>query len=301
MSTIPVHIVAGFLGSGKTTLMNRLLGGLPEATRPAVIVNDFGEVPLDGTLIERQDYALKELPSGCVCCSLRGPLSTALRQMAEEIKPDVVLMETTGVARPIELVRLLAGGELAGVVHAGNVVCMVDCCAFCRYETHFHVLTEQVHEANTVFINRVDSADAETRASTRARIDFLKQPDAVVQECEFAEVPLALILEERPVYLDAEGLGHHHHGHDFVSVSVEDDGCYDAAALAAFLEGLLGKVARAKGILQTSDGWKLYQLTLSGLDVSDWPHPVAQSRLVIIGAEFDRRSLLAELATLQAS
>ena len=67
--TVPVHVLSGFLGSGKTTLLNRLLAALPAGTKPAVVVNDFGSVPVDGALVDRGNYAVAELASGCVCCT----------------------------------------------------------------------------------------------------------------------------------------------------------------------------------------------------------------------------------------
>ena len=96
--SIPVHIISGFLGSGKTTLMNHLLRGQTGDLKLALIVNDFGKIPLDGDLLNREGYSMKELASGCVCCTLRGPLSDTLAAFALEEDPDIILMETTGVA-----------------------------------------------------------------------------------------------------------------------------------------------------------------------------------------------------------
>ena len=73
-ATVPVHVLSGFLGSGKTTLLNRLLAALPAGTRPAIVVNDFGAVTVDGALVDRDRYAVAELASGCVCCTLSAPL-----------------------------------------------------------------------------------------------------------------------------------------------------------------------------------------------------------------------------------
>lgn len=99
-ATVPVHVLSGFLGSGKTTLLNRLLAALPAGTRPAIVVNDFGAVTVDGALVDRGRYAVAELASGCVCCTLSAPLQEALSALLDEERPDTILMETTGLAEP---------------------------------------------------------------------------------------------------------------------------------------------------------------------------------------------------------
>ena len=85
---VPVHVLSGFLGSGKTTLLNRLLAALPANTRPAVVVNDFGAVAVDGALVDRGSYAVAELASGCVCCTLSAPMQEALAALLDDEQPD---------------------------------------------------------------------------------------------------------------------------------------------------------------------------------------------------------------------
>ena len=95
-----MHVLSGFLGSGKTTLLNRLLAALPAGTRAAVVVNDFGAVAVDGALLDRGSYAVAELASGCVCCTLSVPMQEALAALLDDQQPDTILMETTGLAEP---------------------------------------------------------------------------------------------------------------------------------------------------------------------------------------------------------
>ncbi len=173
---IPVHVIAGFLGSGKTTLMNHLLGTRPADLRPAIIVNDFGDVALDGDLIDRSGYALKELPSGCVCCTLKGPLADTLGSFATEIAPDVILMETTGIAVPADIAAIFRSSELEPFVQIGNVVCVIDACSFLKYEPHFAILGTQVQQANTILLNKTDLVPEDTLNTTRKRIDYLSLP-----------------------------------------------------------------------------------------------------------------------------
>ncbi|MDP6039846.1 MAG: GTP-binding protein, partial [Candidatus Latescibacteria bacterium] len=179
---IPVHIIAGFLGSGKTTLMNHLLKMRPEGLKPAIIVNDFGEIPLDGDLIDRSDYALKELASGCVCCTLKGPLSETLAVFAKEEAPDVILMETTGVAIPAEIGGLFQTLELKSLVQIGNVICVIDTNSFLKYEPHFSVIGTQIQQANTIVLNKADLTSQDRLNAVYRRIEYLCLPESQIVE-----------------------------------------------------------------------------------------------------------------------
>lgn len=281
----PLHIIAGFLGAGKTTLMNRLLGSLEADTRAALIVNDFGEIPLDGTLIDRGDYALKELASGCVCCTLKGPLLQTLEHLAEDQSPDLILMETTGVAEPAEIAVSIRTERLSRLVTLGNVVCMVDAGSFLRYEKGLVVLGKQVTQANTIVLNKTDLVNGDGLTALRDRVEYLRTPDAVVTEARQADVDAGTVLEVRPVALPHT---HHHHHHDetFVSLSVESDRPVNRKGLDAFLGQLATldpDLLRAKGIVKTPEGTKLVQWTPSGCEVTDWTGEAETSRFVCIG------------------
>jgi len=118
--TVPVHVITGFLGAGKTTLMNRLLAAVPEGWRPAIIVNDFGSVAVDGSLIDRGQYAMQELASGCVCCTLSDGFFEsveALQQLSPP--PDHIVVEASGVA---DVAQLCQYGSLPGLHLAGVMV-----------------------------------------------------------------------------------------------------------------------------------------------------------------------------------
>jgi G3E family GTPase len=253
------------LGAGKTTLMNRLLRDVPAGVRPAIIVNDFGKVVLDGELIDRGSYTVSELASGCVCCSLSGALSEALIKIVDEQAPDVILIETTGVAQPDQFPPIFAG--MAEHVHLANVICVVDSISFARYEKHLKMLRVQVEQCNTVILNKVADVEPDALAAVCQRIEFLRQPDARVIKTNHCEMDTTVIYDERPVY------------------TVEDDAVYASKALQTFLEGLVGRVERAKGIVQTDIGTKCFQLTLSGCYVEEWQGVGNKSKLIFIGRE----------------
>jgi G3E family GTPase len=285
--SIPVHIVAGFLGSGKTTLMNHCLRALPADLRVAIIVNDFGKVSIDGDLIRRSEYAMKELASGCICCTLSGPLSESLAALASEQKPDVIVMETTGLAKPAQVASVCRYRALAELVRVGNVVCVVDGSTFAKFEKHFMVLAEQVTQSNTVLLNKVDLADAAALEAARARVSYLCQPGARIVETSRAVIDPDVLFTCRPVFFPPMFGGSSTHTEEFSSLSFENDSVYDTDRLTALLQTSGARLLRAKGIVRTPQGARLVQWTVGGLEVSDWPAPAANSRLVLIGRELD--------------
>jgi G3E family GTPase len=286
---VPVHIVAGFLGAGKTTLMNRVLAGLPDDCKAALVVNDFGDVALDGALIDRGGYALRELASGCVCCTLKGPLLETLQYLVEEESPDLILMETTGVAEPAEIASSLRSGRLANSLVLGNIVCLVDAASFLRYEKGLIILGKQVAQANTILINKTDLVDAKVLSAVQDRVDFLRTPDAAVFEVKAAAVDASTVLETRPMALP------HTHGHqhdeEFLSFSVETEKVVDMGRLQRYLDALGGPVLRAKGIVRTDEGTRLVQWTPSGCDITKWTGETVTSRFVCIGRGMETESL----------
>jgi G3E family GTPase len=282
--TVPVHIITGFLGAGKTTLLNRLLRDVPAGLRPAIIVNDFGKVVLDGELIDRGNYTVSELASGCVCCTLSGALSDTLIKIVDEQAPDVILIETTGVAQPKQFPPIFA--ELAEHVHMANVICVVDSISFARYEMHLKMLRAQVEQCNTVILNKISDTEPDALAAVCQSIEFLRQPDARVIKTNHCEMDITVIYDERPVYFEDN---HHIHTdeHGFHAYTVEDDAVYAFEALQTFFEGLVGRVERAKGIVQTDIGTKCFQLTLSGCYIEEWQGVGNKSKLIFIGRELE--------------
>ena len=299
LGNVPVHVLSGFLGSGKTTLLNRLLAALPAGTRPAVVVNDFGAVAVDGALVDRGSYAVAELASGCVCCTLSAPMQDALAALLDDEQPDTILMETTGLAEPAAFPALFAAPELAARIRLGNVACVVDASTYLRYADHLLVLPRQVEQSNTVIMNKTDLADAAAQRAVRRRLLATCPPGALLLAAERCAVDPAVVYDERPVYF--AGSGHRTgHYHEFRSVTVELPRPVPTAALRQLLQKLSGEVERAKGLVHTDAGPKLAQLTLAGAEIEDWPEPVADSRITFVGRHLDALHLPASVAALGA-
>ena len=111
ISQIPVTVITGFLGSGKTTLLSSILKK-KELKKTAVIINEFGEIGIDGSLIkghisDKQEVLVKEVPGGCMCCSAGLPMQAALSLLLTKVRPDRLLIEPTGIGHPVEVLNVL--------------------------------------------------------------------------------------------------------------------------------------------------------------------------------------------------
>lgn len=181
---IPVTLLTGFLGAGKTTILNALLRH-PGMAGAAVLINEFGEVGIDHHLVDRVDETLMILDSGCLCCSVQGDLVKALRQLSErssrrEIPPvSRVLIETTGLADPVPVVfTLMEERFVAARYVCDGVVTAVDASHAVTQLRRHQEAVRQVAMADRLLLTKCDLADAATRAALDARLAELN-PGAV--------------------------------------------------------------------------------------------------------------------------
>jgi G3E family GTPase len=161
-------VVAGFLGSGKTTLLQRLLPRLPG--RSAIVVNDFGEARIDATLLDGT-ATLAEIPGGCVCCTAPEGLVPAVHALLDEVRPDRIFIEPSGLARPQDLVDMLARGGLEERVSRGPTLVLVDIARIRPNQPQYGLPDEvlaQIEAADVLIGSRADLADAEQLAAFHA-------------------------------------------------------------------------------------------------------------------------------------
>ncbi len=190
---IPANIITGFLGVGKTSAIQWLLQHKPDAETWAVLVNEFGEVGIDGALLrargggERRVH-IRELPGGCMCCSAGVPFQTALNQLLKQSRPDRLLIEPTGLGHPHELIGMLGSGYYAEIIDLQATLTLVDArkIAERRYRDH-EIFRQQVQVADRIVSNKRDLyGDDEAR-----------QLRAFLQELGLGRVPLDFVEQGR--------------------------------------------------------------------------------------------------------
>src|SRR5687768_10763496 len=164
-----VNLLFGFLGSGKTTLAKHLLAERDRDMKTAVIVNEFGEVGVDGDILRGDNVDVVELNSGCLCCTLRGSLMLAVEELREKSKVERVIVEATGVAQPAELLETLADFSRDEALDVGPLVTVVDVFKFPKLLSmlgDFYV--DQIENADIVLLNKIDLVTpAELEEATR--------------------------------------------------------------------------------------------------------------------------------------
>ncbi|WP_404379777.1 putative photosynthetic complex assembly protein PuhE [Caenispirillum salinarum] len=305
------EIVVGFLGAGKTTVLRRMLNEVDPEEKTVVLVNDFGELGLDGTLLSGRGADVVELPNGCICCSLRKDLAAQLKDVIARMAPDRVLIEPSGVADVTSLLRVLHGPEVKGLVKSLRLTTVIDAGAFLRDHARLPEYFEAQARLAPVFIlNKTDRATAEDLAITTDTLKRLN-PHAEILPAVYGAVDpaRAAAWKAAPAVQahthshdeHADEHEHHHHDHGPVALGLENwstalPGFHDARALRSVLEavaaGAFGDIDRLKGILQVEDGW--LQVDVAGGEPSIAAHaarPEDTARVMAIGKTIDRERL----------
>lgn len=293
---IPVIILAGFLGAGKTTVLNHILASAAGA-RIAVIVNDFGSVNIDSMLIAARTDRKLELTNGCICCGVDGDELEETLEMAIKTKPDAVIIEASGIAEPDELARLIivSSNEKVGY---GGLVYLVDAVNYHETIQRHKRITRHIAAADLVVLTKVEKV---TDASSRELIEELskstKAPIVPVKNGELApellfDIPERISTQLSLLEQDEES---HSHLHDaYQSMTFETARPIDPEKFKTIMDQPPEGIYRIKGIvyfgvagyeqkfvLQAVGGrWDMY-----AEEWSEGDQPA--TTLVLIGAGFD--------------
>ncbi|MBW7476449.1 GTP-binding protein [Paenibacillus oenotherae] len=158
--TIPIYLFSGFLGSGKTTLLNHVIDYYKAAdVKVAVIMNELGDVNLDGQLVD-SDIPMAEMLSGCICCTIRGDLSMEIKDLIEEHRPDVIIIESTGAANPLEIIDGITETSMYTRIDLRKVITVVDgpelLARSRRGGRTYKLMQDQIRCATDLIVNKAD-------------------------------------------------------------------------------------------------------------------------------------------------
>ncbi len=303
---VPFTILTGYLGAGKTTALNRLLGQ-PHGRRIAVLVNELGRVAIDGRLIDRAGGDVLELAGGCVCCKIdvKNDLWDGIADVVERSAPDHVVLETTGIAEPPALLDGLTRlpEPLAERIVPAGVVCVVDaetCAAVLERREEARI---QVQCADRLLLSKLDRAGPE-QVATAHRLLAELGPSA-----ERASFPAsidgdralaAFLLARRARPAPAVDTGPHRHG-QLACACFADAVPLLAAPLMAAVEELRGRLVRVKGFVHLAGDDRRAFLELAGTQLALRPGPPwadgeqRRSELVFIGDDLDDDQLARRL------
>lgn len=280
-------VVCGLLGAGKTTFIEGMVGSA--SGRTVVLVNDFGSAGIDGEILAANDIESIELPSGCVCCTLKFDLITTIKRVVETYAPERLVIEPSGVASPSGVLEALETLEIRPV----TVIGIVDAVEFVElYESEMYgsFFMDQVCNSDVILVNKADLAAEAALSKTISLVESLN-PSAVVLPAVRARVPgpLPAIEHSRPVTFE------HREHFRFETVSYR---VCQGASLGAVLDlferlrsGSFGDVVRAKALIQTDKGPYRFDLASGRTDHAPFVKTIAEGRLVVIGEGLRRNAL----------
>ena len=219
-------IISGFLGAGKTTLIKRLLETSLKGKKVVLIENEFGEIGIDGGFLKDAGIEIREMNSGCICCSLVGDFGTALRDVVNKYEPDRILIEPSGVGKLSDVIAAVQRAEEEAGLKLNSYTTVVDAKKFKLYMKNFGEFFEnQIKYAGAIIMSRTDIVDEAKAAEVMEQIRAIN-PDAVIISTPISRLDGDKLLEvmENPVSLQQQELErevaeheahhHHHHHHD---------------------------------------------------------------------------------------
>ena len=225
---VKIDIISGFLGAGKTTLIKKLLQDAFKGQQVVLIENEFGEIGIDGGFLKDAGIEIKEMNSGCICCSLVGDFGTALKEVVEKYHPDRIVIEPSGVGKLSDVIHAVENLHLEadGEVKLNSAVTVVDVLKCKMYLKNFgEFFKNQVEAAGTIILSRTDTKKA-TPEKIEAAIELIRElnPDAtiittpvedlggqkILDTIEGMKIDLSHVEEEHDHCCDHD----HHHDHD---------------------------------------------------------------------------------------
>jgi G3E family GTPase len=330
---IPVTVLTGYLGAGKTTLLNRILSE-DHGRRYAVIVNEFGEIGIDGELLVSSDEELFEMNNGCICCTVRGDLIRTLHGLLNQRGSfDAIIIETTGLADPGPVVQtFFVDHFLSARIVLDSVTTLVDAKHILLRLADSREAVEQIAFADQIVLNKTELVSADELRTIESRLRSIN-PLAPVHRSQRADVDLVKVLGRGAFDLSrlaslAAPPGHddeehrhdgdcrphhhrHHHDSDIKSISLSATTPMDGERISDWLNALVAAkgadILRAKGIIDVSgeDRRLVFQavhMLLEGDYQRSWrPQETRGTRLVFIGRNLDQACLQADFESCLAT
>lgn len=283
---IDLFLISGFLGSGKTTFLQRMLENF-EGKKVGVIINEFGNIGIDGTLIEKDGIRLTEINNGSIFCScIKGNFVKTLIDFTEE-PIDVLFIENSGMADPSNIHQIL--GELDGYVDRNYVykgaICIVDCVTFLKHVKVLAPVQNQIATSNFIILNKIDLVNQKAIDEIKDAIKEINS-QANIYPAMYSQVPFS-VLEEK--LLDNGYIGETSNTcyNRLATYSIESQGTFNKEDLETFIRKIGSYILRMKGLAKSNTGWlkldvvsdlaEITEATLGKRDI------IENTKIVIIG------------------
>ena len=313
-----IDIISGFLGAGKTTLIQKLLKEALNGQKVVLIENEFGEIGIDGGFLKEAGVQITEMNSGGICCSLVGDFGTALKDVLNTYTPDRVIIEPSGVGKLSDVIKAVEDVAKEIEVELNSYTAVVDASKCKMYMKNFgEFFNNQVEHANTIIISRTQNMkEYKLEASVallrehneKAKIVTTPWDDIsgakVLETMEASKSLIDEMMEEHHHHHHEDGHccghDHHHHHHHaddvFTSWGVETPHKYEKEKVEEALKKLanteeFGIILRAKGMIAGVDGsWIYFDLVPGEYELREGS-PEYTGRLCVIGTKLEEEKL----------
>jgi len=284
---IPTILLTGFLGAGKTTLLNRLIG-FYQSQRTVLLINEFGKVGIDGEILVKGNYEKVELNKGSLfCICVRTDFIFAVEKIATRMKPDLLIIEATGLADTSEMEKMLALPNLKDYIELQACLCLVDCLNFLKIKDNLKAPASQVRSADLVLVNKADLVSEQQVAEVVDAVRAMN-PTVEVIITQFADFPLEKMSKLRHPDTAASGTPGEGRPDPAISVTLEKTGTFTRANWEKFRETVDSKVMRLKGFVSienqvyfidaTAESWSMINVNKGN---------ALLNRFVLIGQDID--------------
>ena len=293
-----ILLLSGFLGAGKTTLLKRILSWETDLSETVVLVNEFGDIGVDGALLKDSGSDVIELSSGCICCTLSADLHQSLMRIWTQFKPRRILIEASGVADPKSITTVLKDPKVGQHMVLKKVITVLEADIWGAREVFGQLFYNQLEMANLIVLNKIDLTEAEKIPQ------FLEEIHDVIPDCQVVPTihceidpdtlwspaqPKISALKPieffQPATINGKPDPHHTHpakSIEFVMFSFQDSGILDEACFKTFVRNLPWELFRIKGTVRFADRLEMLNFVGGKSEWFPWEGE-GKNRLAFIG------------------
>ena len=313
-------LLTGFLGAGKTTLLKRILSWEADLSETVVLVNEFGNIGIDGVLLKESGSDVIELTSGCICCTLSADLHQSLMRIWNRFKPRRILIESSGVADPKSIAPILKEPGLSRLMDLKRTVTVLDADFWEAREAFGPLFYNQLAMADLILLNKIDLVAAEKISQFLGEIHEVIPDSQVVptihcgidpESLWTAPTPKTFQLKPirffQPIYANhpMNSSDHHHSRHEnenhtvkatnYVTFSFQDQGIVDETRFINFIKNLPWEVFRIKGPVRFADRMVMLNFVGGKSEWTPWDEE-SLTQLTFIGWDINSDEILKKLA-----
>lgn len=316
-----IDIISGFLGAGKTTLIKKLLDEALQNEKVVVIENEFGQIGIDGKFLKGHHVAVKEINSGCICCTLQGDFSNAIKEILKKHQPERIIIEPSGIGKLSDIIRLCLQPQFQHFMALNMLIVVVDAVKFELFLKNFgEFFKDQLEQARTIILSRSQDLSADRLESVSRQLQAINPAANVMTtrwEQASAKSMISLAEGNHTVRRELEqtqaecknhahGCTHQREDHDchcqrhsadevFTAWGAETSRGYTVREISEILSQLsdekYGLVVRSKGILPSRDKeWIQFDYVSGEIKIKP-AAPDYTGRICVIGEKLDRKKV----------